>query len=95
MRIFLIGCVALTLVSAFTLYAINYDTRQIETAVNAKQRAIEAARKDIAVLKAERAHLARPERIAPLARGLGLEPVRKDQFGTPLTVGLRGAGARQ
>jgi hypothetical protein len=26
-------------------------------------------------LRAERAHLARPERIEPLARGLGLEPL--------------------
>ncbi len=80
MRTFLFAAVALTLVSAFTLYAINYDTRLIEDRVEAKQRQIEKTRRDIAVLKAERAHLSRPEVIAPLARQIGLEPVRDHQI---------------
>lgn len=65
----------MALASAFLLYGLNYDTRLIQTAVSAKERAAERARADIAVLKAERAHLARPDRIEPLARAIGLEPL--------------------
>jgi hypothetical protein len=48
--------------------------------VHAQERAAEQARSDIAVLKAERAHLARPERIEPLARAMGLKPVTEKQL---------------
>lgn len=65
----------LALSSAFLLYGLNYDTRLIEADLHAREREAERARADIAVLRAERAHLARPERIEPLARGLGLEPL--------------------
>ena len=41
---------------------------------------IEKTRLDIAVLKADRAHLARPERLAAFARVLGLEPAKGSQF---------------
>jgi cell division protein FtsL len=73
---------ALTLASAFLLYGINYDTRLLEERMRAQERAIEDARSDIAVLKAERAHLARPDRIAPLARAQGLRPATDRQLAT-------------
>ncbi len=67
--------VLLALASAFLLYGLNYDTRMIEGRLQSREREAERARADIAVLRAERAHLARPERIEPIARDLGLEPL--------------------
>lgn len=75
MRILNVVAVLLALSSAFLLYGLNYDTRMIERSLQAREREAERARADIAVMRAERAHLARPERIEPLARGLGLEPL--------------------
>jgi cell division protein FtsL len=71
---------------ALFLYALNYDTRRLEEQVDASEKQVERARNDIAVLKAERSHLSRPERIDPLARQLGLGPPRPDQFVTPNEV---------
>ena len=70
----------LALASAFFLYGINYETRQLEARVNAQERVAAEARSDIAILKAERAHLARPDRIEPLARAQGLGPLRDGQM---------------
>ncbi|HVX36352.1 MAG TPA: cell division protein FtsL [Hyphomicrobium sp.] len=66
--------------SALLLYGLNYDTRRLEAEVQAKERVAERARDDIAVLKAERGTLARPDRIDTLARQIGLAPPRVDQF---------------
>ena len=66
--------------SACALYGLKYETRRIETRVNAQERAAEKAERDIAVLKAERAYLGRPERIEALARLQGMEPVRERQY---------------
>ena len=71
----------LALASAVALYTVKYETRAIEAKVQARERAIEAARQDIQVMEAERAHLSRPERIAPLARGLGLKTPTASQMG--------------
>ena len=75
MRILNVVAVLLALSSAFPIYGLNYDTRMIERSLHVREREAERARADIAVLRAERAHLARPERIEPLARRLGLEPL--------------------
>ncbi len=75
MRMINTVAVLLALSSAFLLYGLNYDTRMIEARLHAREREAERARADIAVLRAERAHLARPERIEPMARSLGLEPL--------------------
>jgi cell division protein FtsL len=66
--------------SALLLYGLNYDTRRLEAEVQAKERVAERARDDIAVLKAERGTLARPDRIDTLAQQIGLAPPRVDQF---------------
>lgn len=66
--------------SAFGLYALKYDTRHIEAQVQAKEKALEKAENDIAVLKAERAYLGRPERIDKLARERGMGPVTERQY---------------
>lgn len=80
MRIVILAALLMTLASAFVLYSSNYDTRQLEARVAEQERAIEKARGDIAVLKAERAHLGRPERIEPLARAMGLGPASERQL---------------
>lgn len=80
MRSATLSAVFLAIASAFLLYGLNYDTRVIEARVQEAERAANAARGDIAVLKAERAHLARPDRIEPLARAQGLRPPAEKQF---------------
>ncbi len=80
LRLVLPLSVLAALVSAFFLYATKHDTRAIEARVKAREREIEKAVSDIAVLKAERAHLARPERIEPLARAYGLMPPSAQQI---------------
>jgi cell division protein FtsL len=95
MRIVILGALMLTLASAFVLYSSNYDTRQLEARVQEQERVIEEARGDIAVLKAERAHLGRPERIEPLARGLGLGPASEQQLAaTPEDAMARALGGK-
>lgn len=89
LRFFAISSIFLTIASAFAVYAITYDTIVVERQVHALERRIAKTRRDIAVLKAEYAHLARPERIAPAARALGLRPVRRDQFEDPKQVVVR------
>jgi cell division protein FtsL len=69
-----------TLASAFALYAIKYDTRRLEAKVQAQERSLEKAENDMTILMAERAHLARPERLEPLARQLGLAPITGGQY---------------
>jgi cell division protein FtsL len=80
MRPLTIASLFLALASAFLLYGLNYDTRRLAAEVSQQERQAEKTRADIAVLKAERAHLARPERIEPLARAQGLEPAAGHQF---------------
>jgi cell division protein FtsL len=72
--------IALTLACAFALYAINYDTRRLEQRVQARERAAATVAAQVAVLKAERAYLARPDRIEPLAKALGMQPVTERQY---------------
>lgn len=68
------GTLMAALGSAFVFYLIDYDARRIAADVQAKERQSERAEADIAVLKAERAYLARPERIEPAARARGMQP---------------------
>ncbi len=70
----------LAISSAFLLYGLSYDTKQLEARVAAQERKADIARSDIAVLKAERAHLGRPDRIEPLARAQGLVPLTDKQI---------------
>jgi cell division protein FtsL len=72
--------------SAFALYALKYDTRRMEARVQGLERTVQKTQRDIARLQAEYAHLARPERIEPMARALGLAPIGAKQY---LRVGTR------
>lgn len=86
------ACFALA--SAFFLYGLTYDTRLIEQRMLAAERTAERTRSDIAVLRAERAHLARPERIEPFARAMGLRPTEADQFIVPRLANADASAAR-
>lgn len=92
MRMLTISSVFMALASAFMLYGLNYDTRLTAAHVQSLERQADQARSDISVLKAERAHLARPERIEPLARALGLKPANESQIG-PAPAEMSSIGA--
>jgi cell division protein FtsL len=81
MRLSTIAAVFMAISSAFLLYGLNYDTRQLAAQVQTRERVADDARRDISVLKAERAHLTSPERIEPLARAQGLAPTKESQLG--------------
>ena len=82
MRLLNVTAFFFAIASALLLYGLNYDTRRLEAEVQAKEQLADRARDDIAVLKAERGALARPDRIDAIARQLGLSPPRVDQFVT-------------
>ena len=83
MRLLNVAAFCFAIASAFLLYSLNYDTRHLEAQIQSQERAADKARSDIAVLKAERSHLGRPDRIDPLARQMGLMPPRPDQLVAP------------
>jgi hypothetical protein len=80
LRLLMLSSIFLALSGAVLLYALNNETRALETRVQAQERQATTLRSDIAVLKADRAHLAQPERIEPAARAIGLQPPRPVQF---------------
>lgn len=82
MRVLNFAAFFFALASAFLLYSLSYDTRRVEAQVQEKEQAANRARSDIAILKAEKSHLSRPERIDPFARAQGLAPPRPDQMGS-------------
>jgi cell division protein FtsL len=71
---------SLALASAFALYVLKYDTRRMEVRVQALERSLDRAQEELAVVKARHSHLARPDRIEPLARALGLAPIAPRQY---------------
>jgi len=79
-RLAAVGTVLLAVASAFVLYAVTYETRRLEQHVASQGRTIEKTRLDIAVLRAERAYLARPDRIEQIARKIGLAPIEPRQY---------------
>ena len=74
------AAVALTIASAWTLYSESSSTRVLEQRIQAAERERERIIGDIAVLKAERAYLARPSRIEAAARALGMRPALERQY---------------
>lgn len=62
------------MLSAFFLYSTTIATRRLEQDVQAAEQRLDRLRSEIAVLKADRAYLARPTRIEPAALRQGLRP---------------------
>jgi cell division protein FtsL len=80
LRAITVLALGLTLIVASVHYAINYETRKLELGMQNQERLVDKLAGEIAVLRAERAYLARPERIGPAARALGLEPAKGQQY---------------
>jgi cell division protein FtsL len=70
----------LAVASAFALYVLKYDTRRVEARVQGLERTVDKLEGEIARLKGQHAHLARPDRIEPMARALGLAPIGPRQY---------------
>ena len=71
---------SIAVASAFALYVLKYDTRRMEARVRALERSLDQKKEEMAQLNARYAYLARPERIEPLARALGLAPIEGRQY---------------
>lgn len=70
------------IVSAVALYAVKQETRVAVTEVTVLEQSIAAQESEIALLKAELANRARPDRIAELARAhLAMKPLTPGQLG--------------
>lgn len=69
-----VTAIGLTIASAYFLYSESVATRRLEAQVQGAERQRERLDSEIAVLRAERAYLARPSRIEPAARLLGMRP---------------------
>jgi len=82
LKTFVFLALAAALASAAALYGVGQRTRQLEDHADHVAGEIRDLEREINVLRAERAYLLRPERLEPLARGLGLRPVTGDQFAT-------------
>ena len=80
LRILVFAGLLVSLISAFALYATSTDTRRLADEVDKKRRHKERLISSIAVLKAERAFQTRPAAIEPLARRLGMRPIRGRQY---------------
>lgn len=72
--------VVLAIVAATVLYWVSYETRLLEARAHVLERRQDRIEAEIAAARAELAYLSRPERIAPLARGLGMTPPAAQQF---------------
>lgn len=66
--------IVFAIVAAFVLYSTTVVTRRLEMQVQAAEQRLERLKSEIAVLKADRAFLARPTRIEPAALQQGLRP---------------------
>lgn len=70
--------IALLVVS---VYRAKEGAQESELKINQLEKQIAAEKEELRVLKAEEAHLSRPERIGPLAtEKLGMGPVRPEQM---------------
>lgn len=65
------------------IYDMKFETRRLEARAQQLARAIEDEKDNVALMRAEWSHVARPERVEALAREvLGLEPVKTAQVVT-------------
>ena len=100
-RILMIAAVLAVFGSAFALYVVKTDTRDLDDRVRKLGERVETLKSAIAVETAELATLSRPDRINALLKAnpaLKLSPRRPDQFGSVEDIPFRsdlvaGAGA--
>ena len=75
--------------SAVLLYVTATETRRLVQLEKVQKKQKAKLIRDISVLKAERAYLARPERIAKYAEQLGMRPIRGEQILSPSSQSSR------
>ena len=83
LRFLTLGAILSVMASAVLLYVTATETRRLAQIERAQKKKKAKLIRDISVLKAERAYLARPERIAKFAEQLGMRPIRGDQILRP------------
>ncbi|MGE0627729.1 MAG: cell division protein FtsL [Hyphomicrobiaceae bacterium] len=69
-----LAAAAMTLGTAYVLYAESVETRRLEHKVGKQQQQRNRLEAEIAELKSKRARLSRPARIEPAARAIGMKP---------------------
>ena len=74
-----LGVVAM-LAAAFALHIVTYKTRALVREVRQAEGERDKLREEIAILRADKAFLARPGRIEAVAREFGMRPARIDQL---------------
>lgn len=85
LRFLTLGAILSVMASAVLLYVTATETRRLAQLEKTQKKTKAKLIRDISVLKAERAFLARPERIAKYAEELGMRPIRGDQISRPST----------
>lgn len=84
LRFMTLGAILSVMASAVLLYVTATDTRRLAQLEKTQKKQKAKLIRDISVLKAERAFLSRPERIAKHAKRLGMQPIRGDQIKAPI-----------
>ncbi len=80
LRFLTLGAILSVMASAVLLYVTATETRRLARLEKAQKNKKAKLIRDISVLKAERAYLSRPERIAKYAEQLGMRPVKGIQI---------------
>ncbi|MEM9359898.1 MAG: cell division protein FtsL [Pseudomonadota bacterium] len=83
LRFLTLGAILTVMVSAVLLYVTATETRRLVQLEKTQKKKKAELIRDISVLKAERAYLSRPERIAKFAKQLGMQPVSGEQLLVP------------
>ncbi len=83
LRFLTLGAILTVMVSAVLLYVTATETRRLAQLEKTQKKKKAELIRDISVLKAERAYLSRPERIAEYAKQLGMKPVSGEQLQVP------------
>ena len=79
-KLYIAAFVAICLL-AISVYRAKLGAQDSERAIKRLEGEISALEEELSVLRAEEAHLSRPERIGPIARDqLGMSPVKPDQL---------------
>lgn len=79
-KLYIAAFVAICLL-AISVYRAKLGAQESERAIDKLEGEISALEEELSVLRAEEAHLSRPERIGPIARDqLGMSPVKPDQL---------------
>jgi cell division protein FtsL len=78
-RVLIAGAVVVA-VLAVGVYRAKLGAEETQGKIDGLNAEVKKVNEQISVLKAEEAYLSRPERIGPIARGMGLQPAAPEQY---------------